>query len=343
MDFLRDAQTPRVFKTVLTVLSILMVAVGHGSPRPAVAATKPVVTLRLAHAVETVMPLHKGGEKLAELAAQKSNGSLKIELFPGAQLGGEKELVEGVQLGSIDMSLTSSGAIGRFAPMQQVAYAPYLFRDVDHFLKVYRSPIGNEMAKQLLDRTGIRALDLGWYYGVRHLTTKNTPARVPADLKGLKIRTPNIPVMRDAISAWGVAVTAMDPAELYMALQTGVVDGQENPPSSIYGWKLYEVQKYLILTGHMMGNMAVLINDKVWQKLTPDQQKALQEAALAAGDYQTNLTLKMDEDNVKKLQAAGMTVVQPQVEDFRKLSASIIPRYEKEWGEGLFKRVQDVK
>ena len=118
------------------------------------------------------------------------------------------------------------------------------------------------MAKQLLDKTGIRALDLGWYYGVRHLTTKNTSAKIPADLKGLKIRTPNIPVMRDAIQAWGVAVTTMDPSELYTALQTGVVDGQENPPSSIYGWKLYEVQKYLILTGHMMGNMAVMINDK---------------------------------------------------------------------------------
>lgn len=331
------------FQTALAVLGILAAAGAYSIPREAIAATNPTVTLKLAHAVETVMPLHKGAEKIAELAAQKSNGSLKIELFPGGQLGGEKDIIEGVQLGSIDMGINSSGSIGRFAPMQQIAYAPYLFRDVDHFLKVYRSPIADEMAKQLLDKTGIRALDLGWYYGVRHLTTKITPVKVPADLKGLKVRTPNIPVMRDAIRAWGVAVTTMDPSELYLALQTGVVDGQENPPSSIYGWKLHEVQKFLMLTGHMMGNMAVLINDKAWQKLTPDQQKALREAVLAAGDYQTELTLKMDEENVKKLQAAGMTVVQPQVEEFRKLSASIIPRYEKEWGEGLFKRIQDIK
>lgn len=128
-----------------------------------------------------------------------------------------------------------------------------------------------------------------------------------------------------------------------MALQTGVVDGQENPPSSIYGWKLYEVQKVLVLTGHMMGNMAVLINDKVWQKLGPEQQKALREAVLAAGAYQNDLTLKMDEENVRKLQAAGMAVVRPEVAEFRKLSASIIPQYEKVWGEGLYRRIQDTK
>ena len=312
------------------------------SAKPAAPAAQ-TVTLKLGHAVEPVMPLHSGAEKFAELAGKKSNGSLKVEVFPSAQLGGEKDLTEGTQMGSIDMSIVSSGSIARFAPMQHITYAPYLFRDVDHFNKVYRGPIGDEMTKQLLDKTGIRALDMSWYYGVRHLTTKNTSVKTPADMKGLKIRTPNIPVMKDAISAWGVSVTTMDPSELYTALQTGVVDGQENPPSSIFGWKLYEVQKYLMLTGHMMGNMVIMVNDKAYQKLTPDQQKALTEAAREAGTFQSNLTISKDKENVEKLKQAGMTVVEPQVEEFRKLSASIIPQYEKEWGEGLYKRVQDTK
>jgi TRAP-type C4-dicarboxylate transport system substrate-binding protein len=162
-------------------------------------------------------------------------------------------------------------------------------------------------------------------------------------MKGLKIRTPNIPVMRDAVAAWGVSVTTMDPSELYSALQTGVVDGQENPPSSIYGWKLYEVQKYLMLTGHMMGNMAVMINDKAFQKLSPDQQKALQEAVREAGDFQSALTVNRDKENIEKLRQGGMTVIQPQVDAFRKLSASIIPQYEPKWGVGLYKKIQDIK
>ncbi len=345
--------------TLLILVVVLAIGAGCSSPQPAAAPTKAAeapkaadaakaepqkaVTLKLAHAVEPVMPLHSGAEKLAELAGKKSNGTLKVQVFPSAQLGSEKEITEGLQMGSVDMGIVSSGTVARFAPMQHITYAPYLFRDLDHFMKVYRGPIGEEMGKQLLDKTGIRTLDFAWYYGVRHLTTKNTAVKSPADLKGLKIRTPNIPVMRDAVGAWGVSVTTMDPSELYTALQTGVVDGQENPPSSIYGWKLYEVQKYLMLTGHMMGNMAIMINDKTWAKLSPEQQKALQEAVKEAAAYQNDLTVNKDNENIKKLEQSGMTVLQPQLDEFRKLSASIIPQYEKEWGEGLYKRIQETK
>lgn len=322
-----------------------MIALGSLLLNPpfAPAASSDVVTLKIAHAVEPLMPLHSGAEKMAALAAEKSNGTLKIEVFPSAQLGGEKDITEGVQLGSIDMGIISSGSVARFAPMQHIAYAPYLFRDIDHFLKVYRGPIGEEMGAQLLKRTGILALDFSWYYGVRHLTTRNTAVETPADLKGLKIRTPNIPVMRDAVKTWGCAVTTMDPSELYTALQTGVVDGQENPPSSIFGWKFYEVQKYLMLTGHMMGNMSVLINNQTFQKLSPEHQKILREAVEEAGNYQNDLTQKRDEENIKKLESLGMTIVKPDTTPFRKLSATIIPQYEKQWGEGLFKRIQDTQ
>ncbi len=331
------------FKVALVVLIVLIFAIGVISPRLSLASSQKPVNLRIAHAVEPLMPMHAGAEKLAEIAAKKSNGAIKIHVFPSAQLGGEKDLTEGVQLGSIDMAIISSGTVARFAPMQHIAYAPYAFRDMNHFMKVYQGLIGKDMARQLMEKTGILALDLSWYYGVRHLTTRNTPVRAPADLKGLKIRAPNIPVMRDAIKTWGCAVTTMDPAELYTALQTGVVDGQENPPSSIFGWKFYEVQKYLMLTGHMVGNMAVLINGKTFEKLTPEQQKILQEAALEAGKYQSDLTLKRDEENIKTLAEKGMTVVTLDVEPFRKLSSSIIPQYEKEWGVGLYKRMQDTK
>jgi tripartite ATP-independent transporter DctP family solute receptor len=331
------------FKVSLVVLVALVLAIGAISPQPSLAAATKPVTLRIAHAVEPLMPLHAGAEKMAEIAAKKSGRTIKILVFPSAQLGSEKDVIEGVQLGSIDMAIVSSGTLARFAPMQHIAYAPYLFRDVDHFMKVYRGPIAKEMAKQLMERTGILSLDLSWYYGVRHLTTRNTPVRSPADLKGLKIRAPSIPVIRDAIKTWGCAVTTMDPSELYLALQTGVADGQENPSSSIFGWKFYEVQKYLMLTGHMMGNMSVLINGQTFEKLTPEQKKILQEATLEAGKYQNDLTLKRDEENIKKLAEMGMTVVTLDVEPFRKLSSSIIPQYEKEWGVGLYKRVQDTK
>jgi len=331
------------FKVSLVVLVSLSLAIGAiRPPRSFAAGTKPV-TLRITHAVEPLMPLHAGAEKMAEIAAKKSDRTIKILVFPSAQLGSEKDVIEGVQLGSIDMAIVSSGTLSRFSPMLHISYAPYLFRDVDHFMKVYRGPIAQEMVKQLMERTGILALDISWYYGVRQLTTRNTLVRRPADLKGLKIRTPNIPVIRDSIKAWGCAVTTMDPSELYLALQTGVADGQENPPSSIFGWKFYEVQKYLILTGHMMGNMCVLINRQTFEKLAPEQKKILQEATLEAGKYQSDLALRMDEANIKKLGEMGMTVVTLDVEPFRKLSSSIIPQYEKEWGVGLYKRVQDTK
>lgn len=300
-------------------------------------------TLRVATLQSAAQPSHKGLVRLSELVAQRTNGALRVQVFGDGQLGTEQESIEGVQLGSIDMFMGSSGSIGRFLPKLEALAHPYVFRDSNHLLAVARGPIGEDLDRELRQKTGIRLLDLGWVFGQRHLTTKGTEVRKPADMARLKIRVQPTGIYLDTIRAMGGNPTPMDFKEVYTSLQTGVIDGQENPLNVIASRAFWEVQGYLMLTGHITQNQAVIINDRVFQSLNPAHQKILVAATREAGDYQNKVLADGEKEQLALVKSKGMKVVEPDIAAFRAATADVYKKFEGQWGKGFFERIRDAK
>jgi tripartite ATP-independent transporter DctP family solute receptor len=279
--------------------------------------------IKLGNVQPPAMIVQKGLQRFADLVAERTGGELKVEIFPASQLGTEQEILEGVQLGTIHMFEGSAGAAGRFLPALEAFAHPFLWRDLDHMLAAARGEIGQELSQQLIDEHGMRILDMGWLFGQRHLTTARTPVSTPEDMKGLKIRVQPTTIYLEMIKAMGANPTPIDWKEVYLSLQTGVVDGQENPIGVIYSAKLYEVQDYLMLTGHITQNQVVITNELFFQSLSPEHQQVLQEAVIEAGDYQNALIEEGAAADLEKLKAEGMTVIEPDIEAFRAATADI--------------------
>jgi tripartite ATP-independent transporter DctP family solute receptor len=288
-------------------------------------------TLRVATLQGAAQPSHKGLVRMAEILKEKSNGTLRMQVFGDGQLG------------TIDMFMGSAGSVGRFLPRLEAFAHPFLWRDSSHLMAAARGPIADELSKELQAKAGIRILDLGWIFGKRHLTTRRTEVRKPADMAGLKIRVQPTGIYIDTIKAMGGNPTPMDFKEVYTSMQTGVIDGQENPLNVIATRAFFEVQEYLILTGHMMQNQAILVSEKSFQSLSPDQRKILIDAAREAGDYQNKVLEDDEAAQLALVKSKGMKVIEPDVAAFRSATADVHKKYEKVWGAGFFERLRDAK
>ncbi|MDI3522005.1 MAG: TRAP-type transport system periplasmic protein [Bacillota bacterium] len=300
------------------------------------------VVLKLGHTLQEDHPLNKAALKFSELVKEGTQGRVEVQVFPNSQLGGEKDIVEGVKVGSIDLFLVAAGILGRFEPSITIMDAPYVWRDFDHLKKAMRGPIGEEIGQKMSSGQGLRVLDFAWYYGLRHLTA-NKPVMTPADAKGMKIRTPPSPINIACAKVLGGIGTPMNPSELYMALKEGVVDAQENPLPTIYTMKTYEVQKYIMLTGHLMQSEVLGISEKVFQKLSLEDQQVLIKAAQEAGDYNTKLTMEAEEYYRNKFKELGNDVIEPNLEAFRNNAKPVYQEFESTWGKGLYEKIQAVK
>lgn len=294
----------------------------------------------------TVAPDHPNNLaalKFAELMNQRSQGKVKVEVFPAAQLGNEKELIENAMVGSINLFQVSPGALSLFQSELGILDCPYIFRDFDHMMKSVKGEIGKELSAKIEKSRGVRVLTLGYYYGARHLTTKAKAIKEPGDLKGMLIRGPDQPVYLEAIRAMGATPTPVAFSDLYMALRQGVVDGQENPIPTIYSYKYYEAQKFIMLTGHMIRTIAVGTNAK-WYDGLPADVKQLFTAALAESEsFNNDLVHKQEKELLEKLKGLGMTVVQPNIEAFRTAAKDVAKKFEEKWGKGLYERIVAVK
>lgn len=326
-----------------------VLAVARVPTQPAAAAGK--VTMKLGTVAVGDPFYHKGSLKLAELVRERSNGALEIQVFPAGQLGNEKDLIEQVRAGVIEMTITGSpmlsifegwGAVGAFA-------MPYIFKgetdaqQLANILKVARGPIGREIADRGLKASGMRALDLAWWAGMQHLATRNKQVKRVDDVRGLKIRTPDTPIYRAALAALGAAVTPMAWSEVYTALQLGVVDGMANTPDLIYNAKLHEVQKYLALTSHLAQIQVVLVNERFYQKLSPELRAVLDKAAVDAGDYQNDLAVKGNREYLEKLKAGGMTVTAVNLSEFADKTRNAWKDFEPQFGKGIYERIVDAQ
>ncbi len=260
--------------------------------------------LRLSHNAAPGNPKAVGSLKFAELVGQKTNGRVKVEVGGSAQYGDDVESLTNMRLGSLAFSANSQGTTSGVVPQFNVLGLPFLFRDLPHAYKVIDGPVSqqlNEMAQQ----KGLVLLAL-WDNGIRQVSNSKRAITKPEDLAGLKLRTPPDSMTIDIFTALGANPTPLAFSELYIALQQGVVDGQENPLMNIYSSKLYEVQKYISLTGHKYETTPLLASKKVWDKLSKEDQKAILEAAAEAGKLNRQMSMDSDKELRKKLTDAGI-------------------------------------
>lgn len=307
----------------------------------ATAAKKPIV-IKWGNVFALDMPYNQGVQKTIELVNKRSNNEIQIQFFPSGQLGKNADMMAMLTQGVSQMGNEGGGFLSQWAPKFLVSEAVYAFNSVDHMFKVMNGPIGKEMYDQLLKSRGVRVIDV-WYYGTRHITS-NKPVRTPEDLKGIKMRVPDGPLYTANGEALGANPTPMTLSEVYLSLKTGVIDAQENPIPTIDSFKFYETQKYLILTGHNYNFNVVMVNDKFWKKLSAKHRKIILGAIQEGGEYALKVALEQEENLIQKLKDNGMTVINPDVNAFKRAAAKkMVEKFENRWGKGFYESVQAYK
>lgn len=242
-----------------------------------------------------------------------SNGKVEVQIFDNSQLGGERDMMEQLQLGTLQMAYISP-VLGAIEPKINILDLPYLFQDNDHVDKVLDGPIGEALLEDLPSK-GLRAL--GYFEnGFRVVTNSKKPINNLADLKGLKIRTPEAPISVSIFKALGANATPLSFSELYSAMQQGVVDGQENAYNTVASSSYFEVQKYVAETNHMWGNFAILASEKWWQTLSPEVQEAIAQATKEASTYQRKVFREKTQESKQICIDKGMELTQPNPDEF---------------------------
>ena len=313
-------------------------------PAKAEAQDKPIV-LSLANVVPPTSSKNLSCLKFAELVQNRTKGKIQIQVFPASQLGTEPQLAQSVQMGALDIYWGDAGSFDSFVPGLSVWNAPMLFKNDKHWDAAVWGPIFDGMAKDLLDKAALRIIGRMWM-GERYVLTVKKPVNSVEDLAGLKIRVPEIPMFVSAFRALGATPTPIAYSEVYMALTQGVIDGMENPIDLIRSMKFYEVCKYLTMVSWANAVNVLVINESVYQKLTPEQQEIVVQAGRESGLYLSELLSKERTENVEFFESKGMTILRPQdiqpwlqkVADFPEKNANL-------WGGNpdLYRQIQNVK
>ncbi len=264
------------------------------------------VKVTLAHGNPPDSPRHLAAVKFAETLKAKTGGRVEVQVAHSAQLGDDAAMITALRSGTLDFSANSQGAIAAVVPEYAALGMPFLFADAQKAWAVMDGPIGKELA----DKTAAKGMVLLglWDNGIRQMSNSKRPVKSPADMKGLKMRTPPDAVTVDIMQALGADAQQIKFSELYVALQQGVVDGQENPLTNIASAKLYEVQKYISLTGHKYESTPFLMSKRSWDRMTPADQKAVTEAAAEATQLQRRLNKENDDKLVSELKAKGVQI-----------------------------------
>jgi TRAP-type transport system periplasmic protein len=297
-------------------------------------------TFKVAFVQDKDHPHGVGAQRFADILDQKSGGKIKVRLFGSGQLGGDAQVISSLQGGTVEMTMVSPGSLAGMAKEYAMLDLPFLFNSYKEVDAVLDGPIG----RKLLDTLPNRGLiGLGWWdHGFRILTNSRRPVAKMEDIQGLKVRVQQIPASIDMFNGLGANAVPMSYTELYTALETKAVDGQENPFAAIEISKLYEVQKYASTTQHVYNPLAVVFSKRVWDRLSPDERKMVQDAANEAGAYERQVSREMNEKSKENLQAKGMIITEITPEERDRMRAKLKPvndKYVKEVGEDLVKEM----
>lgn len=282
------------------------------------------IVLKLGHYANADHAGNTAAKMFAEGVEKRTNGEITVKIYPNNELGNPPEVLEQSILGVIDMSLPTQGQLAKYSKKFGCVMLPFAFDNYDHAYKTLDGPF-LEWAKGDLDKAGLIFLS-NWEWGFRNLTNSVRPVNIPEDVVGLKIRTPPELSNQAAMEALGGTAVTIQFSELPMALKQGVVDGQENPVSVIYAYKIYETQKYLALTGHTYNSMVHVMSKKTWNKLSAEQQKIIQEESTKAGNFMRKELQDAEKDQLAKLAELGMEITHPDVALFK---AKMGPAYER--------------
>ena len=294
------------------------------------------VTVRWGDALANTHPQVQMAERIAKEVKEKSSGRIDIQIFPNSQLGSGKDMIEAVASGALQLTTDGAGQLGAFLPQVSLIEAPYLWRNAAHLAKAAATPLYAKMNEELVAKRGMRMLNIT-YYGKRHLTTGNKAVRTPADMVGFKLRVPPVDTFRAMAEAWGARATPIAFGELYLALSQGAVDGQENPLPTIQSGKFTEVQKYLVLTEHIITPRMIIANEAFWKGLRAADRDLIQASFDAGAAWQDKELLSQEGSLVNTFKTAGMTVIEPDLALWRKPVLDSVPRlFADKWGRGNF-------
>ena len=311
----------RLFGILLAVGMVLLSFGAHSSS--AQQPPKALKEFKLGYINSPVGPMHEAAIKFGELLKAKTNGQYTVKLFPSSQLGNERELTESVVLGTVDMTLSGPTPVSWYIPEYSMVNCPFIYKDLKHYMRVWNGDVGKFINDKLFEKKGLVVLS-NWYRGPRYLTAKKE-IKTLNDLKGLKVRVPEAEITLKTWKILGANPTPVAFNELYLALQQGVVEAQENPFEMIMTASLYDVQKYIMDTQHVASHYMFLMADKQLKSLPIDAQKAIKEAVVEAGKYQDKIMLEGESNLLSQLKSKGMIFVEVDMKPWFDLVLSKIP------------------
>jgi tripartite ATP-independent transporter DctP family solute receptor len=268
-----------------------------------------------AHVYETSEPYHTESVWAADEIKKRSNGKFEIQVFPASTLGKETDINQGLTLGTVDMIISGPSFAARTYPRFGIAYYPFIFRDGDHLIAYSKSPVFQEMVKEFREKTGIQVTAYT-YYGARHTTAQKAFTNC-AGMKGIKIRVPDVPAYRATPESCGANPTPIAFAEVYLALQNGTVEAQENPLTTIEAKKFFEVQKAIMLTGHIVDGLTTQIAPHVWNKLSDAEKKLFTDVTQEAAVRATAKIKAREAELVDEFKKKGLQIVQVDRKSFQ--------------------------
>lgn len=294
-------------------------------------------TLTLAHVFATDHPVHLGALHAKELLEERTDGALTLQIYPNGTYSGYDDAVRAVQSGVLDLAPLDSAV--DYYPPSGVLLGPYTFRDYDHWLAFKQSDVAEELRGTISDAVGLKFLSF-YQFGFRHATT-NVPARTPEDFADLRIRVVDFAPYPEAATVLNARPVAMPIGDVYMALSTNVADGQENPFTQILTMKFFEVQDYLILTGHMLATSGMAMSEKAWDSLSSEQQVIVQEVFSEMADFIDEMVISKAGDMLQELKDKGMEVIEVDITPFQERVPLVLEKYP-QWEE-LYYQIQAIK
>jgi TRAP-type transport system periplasmic protein len=297
------------------------------------------IELLVRHNAPAEQPMHRALLLVRESLKSRSDGRISL-LVEG--LKSIPNHIDIVAESDHDVAMVSMAGLAAYSPPLAAFEAPYMFRDVEHFYKTVGGPIGRELLGEAERRSGLHVIDV-WHQGLRQVTLRDTPASTPAEFGRIKLRVPGSTMFVEAARALGALPTTMSFGNVYVALRSGIVDGQENPLPTIRAMRFNEVCKYLVLTGHMVGTIVPVIGARLWMALS-EGDRGIISAAFAEGGLGNRGIIAVEEERlVSEMAAGGMVVLRPDVEPFRRRAAQSWNRFQEIWGDSLVDRIQRVR
>lgn len=289
------------------MVSLLWVGCGNKTDSKSVDGEK-VYNLKLAHIMPLDHPNGLGAQHFADLVKKETNGKVVISVFPAGQLGNEKDTFDAIEMGSIDFGVLGFGEPSKRFKDFGIFDAPFLATSRDQMVKILNSDVSNKLYSSMGNKIGLRALS-GFYYGARYITTSKNEIREPKDLKGLNIRVPDQKIYIDTLSSMGASATPMSFGEVFLALQQGVIDGQENPLATIASNKFNQVQKYLIKSEHIIGTQAIYMSNKSRESLPKKYVEIIDQAAKETANWTDKVAFDKEDEYLVTLQKNGMILI----------------------------------